>query len=68
MEAGWVKIYTSNDPLKAEMVSHLLHENELKVVMLNKKDSSYLSFGEVELYIHQDNFEQALELIIGNDL
>ena len=68
MEKGWVKIYTSQDSLKAELVMQLLRENDMEVVLMNKKDSSYLNFGEIELYIHQNHFEQAVELIIRNDL
>jgi type III secretory pathway lipoprotein EscJ len=68
MEKGWVKIYTSHDQYRASLVTAVLKDHHIEVVQLNKKDSSYLSFGEIELYIHQEYFDQAIEIIIKNEL
>ncbi len=68
MEKDWIKIYTSESPYHAAIVSSVLKDHDIHVVELNKKDSSYLSFGEVELYIHPDYFDRAIEIIIRNEL
>lgn len=67
MERGWIKIYTSSNFHKASIIESLLRENDIEVVQLNKQDSSYLNFGEIELYIHPSSFEKAIELIIKNE-
>jgi len=68
MEQGWVKIYTSDLDFKANMVSTVLKDHDIDVIIMNKKDSSYLAFGAIELYIHQANFDKAIEIIIKNEL
>lgn len=68
MEKDWTRIYTSPDEYKASIVASVLEDHEIKVVRLNKRDTSYLNFGEIELYVHEVDFEQALEIIIKNDL
>jgi len=68
MEKDWIKIYTSENSYKAAIVSSVLKDHAIDVVELNKKDSSYLNFGEIELYIHPKHFDEAIEIIIKNEL
>lgn len=68
MERDWIKIYTSSSLHKALIVEAVLKDHEIDVVQLNKQDSSYLNFGEIELYIHPSSFDRAIELIIKNEL
>ncbi len=68
MEQGWIKIYTSSNTFQASLVASVLKDHQIDVVELNKKDSSYLNFGEVELYIHPQHFDEAIEIIIKNEL
>ncbi len=67
MGENWVKIYTSNQFFKSELVRQVLVDHEIEAVLMNKQDSAY-KFGEVEVHIHQTNFQQALEIILKNDL
>lgn len=67
MEIGWIKIYTSRSIHEAAIIEAVLKDNDIEVVQLNKQDSSYLNFGEIELYIHPSSFDKAIELIIKND-
>ena len=67
MESDWVKIFTSTNFHEATIVKAMLNDHEIEVVLLNKQDSSYLNFGEIELYIHPQHFDQAIELIITNE-
>jgi len=68
MEKGWIKIFTSADFYKSEMVKQVLTEHQIKTVVLNKQDSSHRTFGDVEVYIHQENFSNAIEIMILNQL
>lgn len=67
METDWVKIYTSHDFYKSELVRQVLIENEVEAVIMDKQGFPY-RIGEVEVYIHQNDFQKALELIIKNEL
>lgn len=67
MQGNWIKIYTSNQLYKSEMVKQILMDNDIEAVIMNKKDTSY-TFGEVEVHIHQSDFNNALEIIIQSDL
>jgi hypothetical protein len=68
MEKGWIKIFTSTDFYKSEMVKQVLTEHQIKTVILNKQDSSHRTFGDIEVYIHQENFSNAIEIMILNQL
>ncbi len=67
MEAGWVKIYTSPDFFKSELVKQVLIDHEIEVIIINKQGFPY-RIGEVEVYIHEVDFQKALEIIVKNDL
>lgn len=36
---------------KASIIKGMLEENNVPVSLLNKQDSSYVNFGEIELYV-----------------
>lgn len=67
MEQGWIKIYTSHDFFKSEIVRQVLTDNQLDVILMDKQGFPY-RIGEVEVYIHPDNFNQAIEIIVKNEL
>ncbi|MDO8994206.1 MAG: DUF2007 domain-containing protein [Daejeonella sp.] len=67
MEAGWVKIYTSADFFKSEIVRQVLVDHEIEAIIINKQGFPY-RIGEVEVYIHEDGFQKALEIIVKNEL
>ena len=47
----WIVIYKVSDLVDATIMKGMLEENEIPVQLLNKKDSSYLTFGYIELYV-----------------
>lgn len=63
MEKGWKKIYFSGDEYRVLMARDLLAENGIDAVVMNQKDSSYLTFGDVELYIAEQDEQAALLLL-----
>ena len=67
MERNWIKIYTSHDFFKSEIVRQILIDNGIEAVIIDKQGFPY-QLGEVEVYIHQDNFQQAIELIVKQEL
>jgi len=62
----WTKVYTTSDPIKAELIKQLLEENGIEAVLLNKQDSSYL-FGYVQVMVLESNSLQAQQLVINNN-
>jgi hypothetical protein len=68
MEKNWVKIYTSHNYYQAEITKQVLLENEIDAVLLNRQSSSHHSFGNIEVYIHQEDFSRAIELMVMNQI
>jgi len=58
-----IKVLSTDNPNKAVIVKQMLEENNIKVVLLNKQDSSYLMFGLVELYVQEDQVEKTENLL-----
>ncbi|HTD41938.1 MAG TPA: DUF2007 domain-containing protein [Mucilaginibacter sp.] len=68
MEKNWVRIFTSFNYYQAEIVKQMLIENQIESVLLNKQDSSHRTFGDIEVYIHQQDFSNAIEVMILNQI
>jgi len=66
MEKNWVRIFTSTNYYQSEIVKQMLAENQITSVLLNKQDSSHRNFGNIDVYIHQEDFSRAIEIIILN--
>lgn len=48
---NWEKIFSTRNYAEASIIQGLLAENEIPVQVLNKQDSSYINFGDIELYV-----------------
>lgn len=68
MEKNWVKIYTSTDYYQAEIIKQVLIEHEIDAVLLNRQSSSHRNFGNIEVYIHEEDFSRAIELMVVNQI
>jgi hypothetical protein len=62
---NWKKIYVTSKPIEADIVRGNLESEGITVVNFNKRDSSYTTFGDVELYVPEDEYDIALKLIEG---
>ena len=58
----FVKIYSHNKIHIIEIFRAFLLDNGVESYVLNQKDSSYL-FGDIEVYVKQDDEEKAKELV-----
>ena len=63
MDYNWIRIYTSTDPFKIELLKGFLDQNNIVAMSINKKDSSYLAFGEIELLVDAKDVMKAKILI-----
>jgi len=68
MEKNWIRIFTSTNYFQSEIVKQVLTEHQIETVLINKQDSSHRTFGDIEVYIHQENFSNAIEIVILNQL
>lgn len=59
VEEQWEVIYRSTLLYRVEMLKDLLENEEIPAVIINKKDSSYLAFGEIELHVLRDDVMKA---------
>jgi hypothetical protein len=59
----WQKIYATRNPAEASIVQGMLEENQIPVQVMNKQDSSYLNFGDIELYVPEHLLLTAKQLI-----
>ncbi|MEB0263451.1 MULTISPECIES: hypothetical protein [unclassified Mucilaginibacter] len=68
MEKNWVKIFTSSNFYQSEIVKQVLTGYQIDAVLLNKQASSHQAFGDIEVYVHQENFSSAIEIMILNQI
>jgi hypothetical protein len=62
-----MKIFSSKSLAEAAIVQGMLEENSVPVQLLNRQDSSYLNFGEVELYVPA-HLQQVATALVGKVL
>ena len=58
----WEKVFGTNAVYQAEILKALLEEENIVSIVINKQDSSYLSFGEVEVYVKSEDILKAKQL------
>ncbi len=63
MEDNWISILSTPQPWQAEIAKQILGENGIEAVIMNRRDSSYTVFGEVEVYVAMADAERSKELI-----
>ena len=68
MENGWINIYSSSLPHLVEMAKELLRENEIESVVVDKRDSAYITIGELELYVRDRDVMKAKFILEKNPL
>jgi len=60
---SWTKIFATRSIAEASIIQGMLEENQVPVQQLNKQDSSYINFGEIELYVPAHLKETADQLV-----
>jgi Putative prokaryotic signal transducing protein len=59
----WQKIYSTRNYAEASIIQGLLEQNDIPVQVLNKQDSSYVNFGDIEIYVPKLLNETATQLM-----
>lgn len=63
MASEFSKVFETSNPIDAEIMIQMLHENGIEAVSMNKRDSSYQAFGLIEIYCPANDVVTALHLI-----
>lgn len=67
MENNWSVVYTHNLLYNVEIAKSILDDNNIESVIINRKDSNYF-IGDIELYVSNDDFENARKIIESAEL
>lgn len=51
MSHQWHLLFATRNFSRASIIKGMLEENSVPVMLVNKQDSSYLNFGDIELYV-----------------
>jgi hypothetical protein len=63
MEKDWKKIHSTASLQEAELIKAKLESEDILCLIMNKKDQSYSSFGDIDLYVHEDLLEEAKQIV-----
>ncbi len=63
MMQNWFLLLITNNIAEANIIQGMLEENNIPAQILNKIDSSYLSFGQIEIYVPLHLKDIAKELL-----
>lgn len=63
MDDNWVKVYSETFEPKAELIKSFLIENGINALILNQRDSSHNTFGEITIMVPKEQFLKATNLI-----
>lgn len=63
MEKCWKKIYFSGNDFVVLMVRDLLKEKDILSVVMNRKDISYQAFGDVKLFMEEQEEKEAMLIL-----
>lgn len=68
MEKGWQRIYFSDKPHLIEIAKAVLKDNNIESYVVDKRDSTYITIGELELYVKDSDVTLAEFLVKENEL
>jgi len=68
MDKNWERIYLSNQMHLVEIVKAVLADNNIPTVVVDKRDSSYISIGDIEVYVSEENAILARVIIEQNQI
>lgn len=68
MEKDWTLVYTVDQSYKAQLIQEVLKENDITGVIMNKKDTIYVTVGEFEVYVNQADAERARKLLLDSKI
>ena len=59
----WVRVYRGTELFKAKMVESILFNHGITSETVNKQDSMYIMFGQIDIYVHHSQSEEAIKIL-----
>lgn len=59
MEKEWVLVHSFIQQYRAEIAKQILADEGIHSIIINKRDTTYNSFGDIELYVKGDDVIRA---------
>ena len=63
VDDNWIKVYTTLDRHRAQILKGMLESHDIDAVIMDKRDSAYMAFGEIHIYANEQEASKAKELI-----
>jgi len=63
MEKDWLRVFSTTKEHKAGVIVDLLENNNIKAVQLSEKDSTFVMFGDIDVFVNEKDEKKALDLI-----
>lgn len=63
----WVCVFKTSNTFEADAVKGNIESAEIPCVIINKQDSSYLTFGYVEVHVPA-HLANAAQIVINNNI
>lgn len=55
MDRNWQSVYFTNQLHLVEIIRAVLHDHEIDSVAVDKRDSSYISVGDIEVFVPDED-------------
>jgi hypothetical protein len=60
---NWVTVYSSTNLQHVELLRHLLKEEDIDAIVMNRQDSAYVTIGEIDLMVKGPEVVRAKKII-----
>lgn len=62
-DSQWIKVFESPMLHRAVMIQSILQEHNIEAVILNQQDSSYVTVGDISVFVKLENSVEAINII-----
>ena len=62
-DSRWEVVFSTDRLYKAEIMKGMLEEEGIQGIIVNKQDSSYIAFGEIELFVPREEVLEAKQIM-----
>ncbi len=60
---NWISVFSTTEEFVAERIKEVLTDSGIPAVVLNQRDSSYKTFGDINVMVNKEDREKAEQVI-----
>ncbi len=68
MLSDWVSVFSSTQLHQVELLKQLLDRENIPCIILNRRDSFYITIGEIDLMVPRDQAVRAKKVVTDSAL